>query len=321
MQLTADHRDQRGHAKRHAFQMGLFGPWPSRRLRSRRGGNRQAAPGRYHRRWGVSGGYHVRLLLARSGGRARVERPGHRRPGRHPLVAPQGLLVATPTATLVATNQIWATTLLVDAGLPTTSNNIDNVMRWMVNEEPASNWWDRNNPLNASLGTSASDGTGSYPSLTVGAQYTAAMLRQQNMAPIFNALAANAPPATFGAAVISSPWASSHYGGNVSRFTGAVPPVVTYTGQTLVASPGTPTPSNPTGAVQGAPGTCSANTGGLDIPGAGWIGTPCQIKAFTGGLLIGVGGFTLLVGAVLIASYGLKNTSVGAAVGKVAGGP
>jgi len=229
--------------------------------------------------------------------------------------------VATPTATFVASNQIWATTLLVDAGLPTTSNNIDNVMRWMVNEEPASNWWDRNNPLNASLGTSASDGTGSYPSLTIGAQYTAAMLRQQNMAPIFNALAANAPPATFGAAVISSPWASSHYGGNVSRFTGAVPPVVTYTGQTLVASPGTPTPSNPTGAVQGAPGTCSANTGGLDIPGAGWIGTPCQIKAFTGGLLIGVGGFTLLVGAVLIASYGLKNTSVGAAVGKVAGGP
>src|SRR5271170_4757674 len=118
----------------------------------------------------------------------------------------------TTAATLVPTNYIWATTLLVDAGAPPTPNNVSNILAWMSAEEPAGNWYDRNNPLNASLGTSASDGTGSYPSLTVAAQQTAAMLAQANMSGILAALKANADPATFSAAVVRSPWASSHYG-------------------------------------------------------------------------------------------------------------
>lgn len=108
----------------------------------------------------------------------------------------------------------WASAVLQDAGLPSTQNNIDNMLRWMSAEEPASNWSDRNNPLNASLGTSAADGTGSYASLAQGAQFTAQMIKQQNMSGIYNALASNSDINAFSAAVVASPWASSHYGGD-----------------------------------------------------------------------------------------------------------
>jgi hypothetical protein len=219
--------------------------------------------------------------------------------------------VATPTAQLQATNEIWATTVLVDAGLPPTPNNIDNVMSWMTMENPASNWYNRNNPLNASLGTNASDGTGTYPSLTVGAENTAAMLRQSNMSPIYNALAAGASPAQFLAALQQSPWASSHY----PQYTTlpSTPAVVAFSGQTLQASPGTPSDANPTGALSSS---CNGGSG-LDIFGA-HIGDGCQLKALAGGLLIGLGGGVMLVGAVLIAAYGLSHTGVGKAVAGVA---
>ena len=46
------------------------------------------------------------------------------------------------------------------------------------------------------------------------------------------------------------------------------------------------------------------------------FGTSCQLKALTGGLLIGVGGVILLTGAVLLAQYGLKNSQVGKAATK-----
>jgi hypothetical protein len=106
-------------------------------------------------------------------------------------------------------------------GAQTTQNNVDNIRAWMSNENPTSNWNNRNNPLNASLGTSAADGTASYSSLDVAATYTAKMINQSNMSAIKAALMANANRTDFANAVISSPWASSHYDHNVGRFTGA----------------------------------------------------------------------------------------------------
>lgn len=108
----------------------------------------------------------------------------------------------------------WALQLLSDVGAPTTQNNVNSILHWMVAEEPGNDWFNRNNPLNASLGTSASDGTGSYQDLTAAAHMTAAMINQSNMTGIRNALMANASLDTFSAAVVASPWASSHYGGN-----------------------------------------------------------------------------------------------------------
>ena len=64
---------------------------------------------------------------------------------------------------------------------------------------------------------------------------------------------------------------------------------------------------------------CSAKQGGLSIPLVNvTIGSACQMKALTGGLLIGLGGTVLLVGAVLIAAHGLGHTALGqSAVGSV----
>jgi len=206
-----------------------------------------------------------------------------------------------PTVVQTATNYVWAAELLNDAGLPPTPNNIHNITSWMVSEEPASNWFDRNNPLNASLGTSSSDGTGSYPSLNVAATQTATMLRQSNMNGIYQALANNAPFATFEAAVVASPWASGHYGGHL--FSGTAP-TVAVTGQTLAA---------------GTPGSAGGTMGSSHCGGGAGVTIPvvnttffdgCQIKALVGGLLVGAGGVMLLTGFVLLA----KDTAAGRAV-------
>jgi hypothetical protein len=222
-------------------------------------------------------------------------------------------------ATLTPTNGIWATLVLTDAGLPTTKNNIDNMTVWMTNEEPATNWWDRNNPLNASLGTSASDGTGSYPDLTTAAAQTAKMIRQDNMSAIYTALKNDAPPATFGAAVISSPWASSHYGGIVSRFTGAPP------SQNIVAGKGSTAGSgsgagglSATPTVGGNPLSASGtgcNAKGKIFGVAGISFSYCQGKALVSGLCIGLGGAVALIGIVLVIKQSSLNGAAKAAAG------
>lgn len=126
----------------------------------------------------------------------------------------------------------WAAQLLEDVNaeapnappVPIDANTVGDIAHWLPAEEPTSNWFDRNNPLNASLGTSASDGTASYPDLTTAAEYTAAMIDQTNMAGIRAALAADDPVGSgFSAAVVASPWASGHYGGNPEAIASTTP--------------------------------------------------------------------------------------------------
>jgi hypothetical protein len=124
---------------------------------------------------------------------------------------------ATAGSSEPVTQAVWATMLILalkaqGKDVPVTLNNIENIERWMSAEEPSADWYDRNNPLNASVGTSASDGTGSYANLESGAQNTAKELTQSNFSNILSALTQNASPAAFSAVVVSSPWASSHYG-------------------------------------------------------------------------------------------------------------
>jgi hypothetical protein len=233
----------------------------------------------------------------------------------------------TVAATLVPTNYIWAASVLVNMGVPATTNNISNMLAWMSAEEPVSNWYHANNPLNINASGAGFD---TFPSLSASSAATAKLIKGSYPG-IYNALASNAPAATFSAAVVTSPWAASHYGvaaaGAPSQYIVAgrgldyiatlngKPGIVTATGgQTIQA--GT-TDSTASGAGTTSNIGCSSKQGGLDIFGAK-IGDPCQLKALTGGLLVGVGGAVLLVGAVLIASYGLKNTGVGRAVGSVA---
>lgn len=114
----------------------------------------------------------------------------------------------------------WAEDLLADVNnddpsappVPIDANTVSDILHWMPLEEPTSDWYDRNNPLNASLGTSASDGTGSYPDLVTGANETALMIDQKNMSSIRTSLVDDDAPAAFSEGVVTAPWASSHYG-------------------------------------------------------------------------------------------------------------
>lgn len=106
------------------------------------------------------------------------------------------------------------------------------------------------------------------------------------------------------------------------------PSAATVNGWLSGAGVGTGTPGpNVTGGTTAASGAgvgCSSKGGGITIPSLGIVssitgfgnintglGSACQIKALTGGLLVGAGGFIFLAGALLVASYGLSETRLG----------
>lgn len=111
----------------------------------------------------------------------------------------------------MSTNADWATLVLSYIGAPTTNNNVQNMLVWMAAEEPSSNWWNRNNPLNTGFGTGGGSGLGSAADLTQGAQDTASTINQSNMSTIKSALLNDVPLAQFEGALQLSPWAGSHY--------------------------------------------------------------------------------------------------------------
>jgi len=164
------------------------------------------------------------------------------------------MTIAPPSAgtDVSVTQEVWAAFLIsqinaLGGNVPYTKNNVDNIVLWMTSEEPPANWWDRNNPLNASLGTNSSDGTGSYANLTAGAIETATMINQSNMKSILSALEADAPTPVFTSAVVGSPWASGHYA-NGTQFASTLPgEVVAGSAKTLLpADPGAVVPASPT---------------------------------------------------------------------------
>ncbi|MGH9030038.1 MAG: hypothetical protein ACRDV4_10560 [Acidimicrobiales bacterium] len=111
--------------------------------------------------------------------------------------------------------------------IPVTAENLDLLEHWMANE---GGLW-ANNPLNTSLDASryphqfnGSQDTGIpiYPSITVGEEDTARTLVDNGAyAHILAALRKGTASCTaFGTAVENSPWASSHYAYDPSRFCG-----------------------------------------------------------------------------------------------------
>lgn len=124
----------------------------------------------------------------------------------------------------------WAALVLLDARLPTTPTNVDNLTRWMANEEPPSDWWRTNDPLNVGHPTTAP--SGAFPSLALAAAVTAHWIDQPLYRSIRDALSRSAPVATFSAAVVLSPWSANHYGGTLFQIARTPVPV-------LVTAPGT----------------------------------------------------------------------------------
>ena len=243
------------------------------------------------------------------------------------------------------TNQAWAELLLKNIGAPVTPNNVNNVMRWQAAENPPSNWANRNNPLNASLGTSASDGTGSYSDLTTAAKNTATMIVQGYKGGaigggIYTALMSDAPTDAFSIQVANSNWSGNHYGVASAGSEKAVPGRIASWFTTIpVPAPVAATNANP-GSGIATPATVDSTaaksvgvigceskkpvfkTGGVFGVGSLEI-TACNVKAWAGGLSIFFGG-GLMLGGLFMLSSSFRNTAVGGkvqdAVGKIPGG-
>ena len=215
---------------------------------------------------------------------------------------------------LAYTPTTWAEQLLSDVNteapnapkVPIDTNTVDDILHWMPAEEPVSSWYNRNNPLNASLGTSASDGTGSYPDLATGAQYTAAMIDQRNMSGIRAALAADDPAGGgFSQAVVASPWASSHYGGDPLHIA------------KTTSSPNAPGPAGGGGA--GTANLASAQLASLNANPFDLFGIPQTAASSIWGA---VGPFlaksVLVIGGIGLLIVGIsKTTGAGKGLGKV----
>ena len=161
------------------------------------------------------------------------------------------------------TNWSWAELFLMNLHAPLTTNNIQNVLRWMVAEGPASNWWrhpGQNNPLDCGEHSGGGDGTGSYVDLAQAAYWSAQHLYRpgRGYEAVRSALMNDASTQVFGAAVIKSNWALGHYGvasAGAGQFTQA--------GHTIKYISQIPVPPEVTASISRGANVSGAN-------GAGW---------------------------------------------------
>ena len=237
-----------------------------------------------------------------------------------------------------ADNYTWTADVLTRAGLPASTNNVGNLLRWITTEKPSAQYWYQgNNPMN--LNTQGQpDGFDRYGSLAEGAQATAQFLRMPNYRDVYAVLARDGSSTDFSNAVVRSPWAASHYGvaaaGAAPKYIVAgrgldyiaqipLPPKVV-AGESLdLGSAGNPLSGSQLAGKGGSLG-CTAKGGGISLPlGGGTWGTACQVKALTGGLLVGVGAVVAVVGLVVLAGTTKVGqtalSTVGGPVGKAAG--
>jgi alpha-galactosidase len=134
---------------------------------------------------------------------------------------------APPVTHPASTNVDWAKVVLDEGNWPVCGNNVTVLTQWMDSEEPASDWWNRNNPLNNGDGSGGGAGLGSYDNLVTAAYYVAHNINANPSwyGQIDSDLAACASTGTTAQAIWNSPWASSHYGNGSTWHSGSVPTV------------------------------------------------------------------------------------------------
>jgi Fibronectin type III domain len=166
----------------------------------------------------------------------------------------------------LSTNYDFARLVLQDGGWPTSPNNVTVVTQWLRAEEPASDWWDRDNPLNNGLGSGGGSGLGSYDSLVTAAHDVAQNLENSGWGYplVVTDLAHSMAPAVTVRAIWRSSWAAGHYGFGADWDTSPVPSV---TAPPIAwRDPSSCTPSAPSVVT-----TCGA---AFSVRGAAWHWAP-----------------------------------------------
>lgn len=150
----------------------------------------------------------------------------------------------------------WAVDLLHKIGAPTSAGNQQVVYDWEVSEggggayNPLNQGTDPANSALTSSGNSSGGGAADYVSWAAGLQGAADYLSMPNFSQIGDDLRANNPAAARNA-IITSPWAASHYGNGASFSNAGIPGAQTELA-TAGGSPNAPVPagsssSDPTG--------------------------------------------------------------------------
>jgi hypothetical protein len=111
----------------------------------------------------------------------------------------------------VGTNYEWAALVIQRVGVTPEQSDLDNFVRWMAAENPPSDWWHLQNPLNCGLNDGSADGTGSYPNLDFAATETAQVINQSNMAGIRASFVNHSNLLNFSAACAYSAWSTGGY--------------------------------------------------------------------------------------------------------------
>jgi hypothetical protein len=127
----------------------------------------------------------------------------------------------------LSTNYDFARLILRDGGWPVSANNVTVLTQWLRSEEPATHWWDRDNPLNDGLGSGGGEGLGTYDSVITAAYYVAANLENHayGYPEIVRDLGTSAPVIATDRAIWRSSWAAGHYGRGADWGTSPVPSV------------------------------------------------------------------------------------------------
>ena len=225
--------------------------------------------------------------------------------------------MATPTASAYPQ---WEFDLLGSLGAAPTLTNLEFFNLWASSEGVAAT---ANNPLaitdptnqfphSGVVASNGGDPVYAFPTAAIGGQALASFLKSGYPGVVSAVKAGNSLSAMW-QAVNQSGWCRGCQGGKYpvavyQAIGGNAPATIFGGGATGQGAQQAPQGQSSIGC-NNSPG--GRNLGIVNVA----IGTRCQLKALTGGLLIGLGGFVTLVGAVLIASYGLGHTSAGRAIG------
>lgn len=196
------------------------------------------------------------------------------------------------------TPKTFAEAVLSSLGLPQTSSNVQALVAWQKKE--GGNWQNgaRYNPLNTTLrlpgstvmsgGNSA--GVQSYTSWDQGVQATAETLRMSNYTAIRQVLAQSGGCSALSQAVANSPWGTGSFAAECGSSYNPKGTPASQTGRTVGQNP------------QG----CA-----LQLPFGVCLLSNAQVQDVENILIIGVGGFILLVGGLIIVISALGSTKVG----------
>jgi hypothetical protein len=244
--------------------------------------------------------------------------------------APTQTSYPTPSQPVAGNYPQWEYDLLQTLGIQPSPVNLQFLNLWAASEGVAAT---NNNPLaitdpsnqfphSGVVAPNGGDPVYAFPTEAVGVQATASFL-QHGYGAVIQAMKSSSLSSMW-QAINQSAWCSGCQGGQY--------PVAVY--QALQGNaPGTIFQGGQTGqgvqqATNNAPSYgCSSKGNGVTVPVIPFvysqtlpIGTPCQLKALLGGLLVGVGSVFVLVGGILVVAQGLSGTRAGRAATQLASG-